>query len=63
MKGNLAHKLYNAKKVKVQRMEEIVGLVVEEINVIAWKIPESFIEWKTVLSKQLDVSSLNFVWW
>ena len=35
MKGNLAHKLYSTKTVKVQRMEEIVGLVVEEIDVMA----------------------------
>ena len=35
MKRNLTHKLYSTKTVKVQRMEEIIGLVVEEINVIA----------------------------
>ena len=35
MKGNLAHKLYSTKTVKFQRMEEIVGLVVEEIDVMA----------------------------
>ena len=35
MKGNFAHKLYSTKTVKVQRMEEIVGLVVEEIDVMA----------------------------
>ena len=35
MKRNLAHKLYSTKTVKVQSMQEIVGLVVEEIDVIA----------------------------
>ena len=35
MKGNLAHKLYSTETVKVQRVEEIVGLVVEEIDVVA----------------------------
>ena len=35
MKGNLAHKLYSTKTVKVKRMEKIVGLVVEEIDVMA----------------------------
>ena len=35
MKGNLAHKLYFTKTVKVQRMDKIVGLVVEEIDVMA----------------------------
>ena len=35
MKRNLAHKLRSTKTVKVQRMEEIVGLVVEEISVVA----------------------------
>ena len=44
MKGNLAHKLYSTKTVKVQGMEEIVGLIVEEINVIALQIPRAFIE-------------------
>ena len=64
----LAHKLYNTKTLKVQRMEEIVGLVVKEIDVMARKIPRSFIECNIVQSKQLDIhrkldiSSLNFVW-
>ena len=35
MKGDLAHKLYSTKTVKVERMEEIVGLVLEEIDVMA----------------------------
>ena len=35
MKENMAHKLYCTKAVKVQRMEEIVVLVVEEIDVVA----------------------------
>ena len=35
MKGNLAQKLYCTKTVKVQRMKEIVGLVVQEIDVMA----------------------------
>ena len=35
MKGNLAHKLCSTKTVKVQRKEKIVGLVVEEIDVMA----------------------------
>ena len=34
MKGNFAHKLCNTKTVKVQRMEEIVGLVFEEIDIL-----------------------------
>ena len=34
MKRNLAQKLYSTKTVKVQGMEEIVGLVVEEIDVM-----------------------------
>ena len=47
-------------------MEEIVGVVVEEINVLSWKVFRSFTEWKLVLSEpldihwKLDVSSLNF---
>ena len=67
MKGNLAHKLFSTKTVKVQRMEEIIGVVAEEIDVVAWKISRSFTEWNLVPSKQLDihweldVSSLNFV--
>ena len=35
MKGNLAHKLCSAKTVKVHRKEEIVGLVIEKIGVLA----------------------------
>ena len=35
MKANLAHKLCSTKTVKVQRMGEIVSLVVEEIDVLA----------------------------
>ena len=35
MQGNLSHKLCSTKTAKVQRMEEIVGLVVEEIDVMA----------------------------
>ena len=35
MKGNFAHKLCSTKTVKVQIMGEIVGLVVEEIDVLA----------------------------
>ena len=35
MKGNLADKLYSTKTVRVQRLEEIVGLVAEEIDVMA----------------------------
>ena len=34
MKGNLAHKLYSIKTVQVERMEKIVGFVVEEIDVL-----------------------------
>ena len=44
MKGNSTHKLHSTKTVKVQRMEEIVGLIVEEIDVMVSKIPRSFIE-------------------
>ena len=68
MKGNLAHKLCSTKTVKVQRMEEIVGLVIENIDVLALNIPRSFIEGNIVLTKELDihwkldVSSLTFVW-
>ena len=47
-------------------MEEIVGLIVEEIDVLPWKVPGSFIEWNWVPSTpldiqwKLDVSSLIF---
>ena len=33
MKGNLAKKVYSTNTGKFQRMEEIVGVVVEEIDV------------------------------
>ena len=36
-------------------MEKIAGLVVEQIDVLAWKVPRSFIEWNLVPTKQLDV--------
>ena len=48
-------------------MEEIVGVVVEEIDVLSWKVPGSFNECKLALSEsldihwKLDVSSLNFL--
>ena len=35
MKGNLAQKVYSSYTVKCQRMEEICGLVVEEIDVLS----------------------------
>ena len=35
MKRNLACKLHNAYKVNYQRMEEIAGLVAEEIDALA----------------------------
>ena len=48
LKGNLACKLYSTSTVTCQRMEEIAGLVVEKIDVSAWKIPRSFIVWNLV---------------
>ena len=35
MNRNLACELYNAYKVKCQRLEEIAGLVVDEMDVLA----------------------------
>ena len=35
MKGNLAHKLYSIFTVKCQGMEEIAGVVVEAVDVLA----------------------------
>ena len=55
MKGNLAQKVYSTYTLQFQRMEEIVGVVVEEIDVLTWKVSGSFIEWMLVLTEPLDI--------
>ena len=37
-------------------MEVIVGVVVEQIDILSWKVPRSFIEWNLVPSKPLDIT-------
>ena len=49
---------------RVKEWRKYASLIVEKIDVLAWKIHRSFIEWNLVLTKQLHIHwKLDYLHW